>query len=130
MIKIHGILELDPRRGVIYFTDLMTGSTVLRVSNARITNAKEGDMISIDLIHMHGMSCISEAVKAEPVAAYCPKTCPSNPATCINQGKLCTCDGVNHVTCPHHAVEFVHLPDTIEISRATFNHLVNKLTNS
>jgi len=54
MKKIEGMLEIDEKRGVIYFHNNSTGQTFLRICNIKKEIPK--NVIHIDITHMVGIS--------------------------------------------------------------------------
>jgi hypothetical protein len=52
----QGILEIDLDRGVIYFHDLATGRTILRICRLKIPDSFDASKDMIDITHMVGVS--------------------------------------------------------------------------
>jgi hypothetical protein len=55
-MTIEGQLEIDLRRGVIYFHCAETGLTVVRISQLEIPKSFNPETQQIDIIHMVGAS--------------------------------------------------------------------------
>jgi len=76
-IHIKGRLEIDQKRGVIYFHSDHTGHSPLRITNLPkpIPDASEYG-VCLDINHMHACSWVEEYEKCTCQGFFRPANCP------------------------------------------------------